>query len=70
MEMTKKFYRTNNANYSYVHYVVTDRTIEFAISVLLVMRIKKVEKIEQDSRLVILAQRRIKKSATKCKIMN
>ena len=69
--MEMKNFITNNANYSHVHYVVTDRTIEFAISLVLVVRLKKnLKKIEQDSRLVSLAQRRIKTSATKCKIMN
>ena len=31
----EKFHRTNKANYSQVHYEVTDRAIEFAISIVL-----------------------------------
>ena len=40
----EKFYRTNNANYSHVHYVVTERTMEFAISLVLVVRLKNIKK--------------------------
>ena len=63
----EKFHRTNNENYSQVHYEVTDRATEFAISLVLCMNMKIKKKIEQDSRLVSLAQSRIKKPATKCK---